>query len=211
MLLDWLLIIKEEYSVTDIAIPGDLWDCDNLSRYTKLVNTCSFDEECQEVGDVLRLLVREFKNIYISRGNHEKRWMDVKGGFSINALFNLTGVPATNPADGTVLYNLTTDDHMHLVQGGEPWLIAHPKNYRQVPLSVVRDLAAIHGMHIFGAHGHQFAQGVDRSGRYQVIDGGGMFDKKALDYLRETTTHPETRSGFYLLQDNQAIPFTLRG
>jgi len=207
-LLDSLLLVKEEYGVKDIAIPGDLWDCDNLSQYTKIVNTCSFDDEAREVGVVLRLLIQEFDRVFICRGNHEKRWMDIKGGFSVQALFQLSGVPSIDPVTEQPLYHLTTDDHMHLVQNGEKWLLCHPRTYRQVPLSVVRDLASIHGMHVFGAHGHQLAQGVDRSGRYNVVDGGGMFDKASLDYLRETTTHPETRPGFYLIQDNAPRAFS---
>lgn len=152
------------------------------------------------MGAVLQMLVREFCNIYICRGNHEKRWMDIKGGFTLRQLYCLTGIPPED-VEGNVQYHLTPDDHMHLNQAGETWLLAHPRNYRQVPLSVVRDLAAVHQMNVFGAHGHQCAQGVDRSGRYHCLDGGGMFDKRALDYLRETTTHPETKAGFYLLQD----------
>lgn len=199
-----LLEIADEYEVNDLAIIGDFFDCDNLSKFTKLTNLYSFDEECDLVGQYLRMLVDRFPGVYICRGNHEKRWIDILGGCtSIDSLFALSKV--TNG------YRLTLDDNINLKQNDDTWLLCHPKNYRMTPLSVVRDLAAIHGCNVLGAHGHQLAQGKDRSGRYHCLDGGGLFDKYALDYLRETTTHPETIPGFYLIQDGTAIPFTLKG
>jgi len=67
---------------------------------------------------------------------------------------------------------------------------------------VVRDLAAKYQCNVIGGHGHQFSQGWDRSGQFRIADGGGLFDKRAFEYLRVTSCHPETRNGFYLVQDN---------
>ena len=59
------------------------------------------------------------------------------------------------------------------------------------------------------AHGHQWAQGFDRSGKFRVIDGGGMFDKHCLAYLRTTTTHDDSHPGFYLITRDDVVPFTM--
>jgi len=206
--VNWYLVtllgsVAREYGVRTLAVIGDFWDCDNFSKFTRLTNTGTFADECSEVGGMLRHLTSIFDEINISRGNHEKRWLDILGGkTTIQQLYDMSRV--------TEGYRLTLDDNITLIQNGEKWLLCHPKTYRQTPLSVARDLAAVHGTHIYCGHGHQFAQGRDRSGKYHILDGGGMFDKNALDYLRETTTHPETVPGFYLIQDNTPIPFTIK-
>lgn len=193
--------IAEEYSVTDFACPGDFWDCDTFSSFNPINPIrVSFEEEKKHVRDVLDLITKGFKNVNFCRGNHERRWINITNAkTTVKDLFAMTGI--------TRGYKVTSDDHMFLDQNGEKWLLCHPKNYRITPLSVVRDLAAKFNCHVWGGHGHQFGQGWDRSGNFRVVDGGGIFDVHSLEYHRETTCHPEQKNGFYLLQDNIAIPF----
>jgi hypothetical protein len=42
---------------------------------------------------------------------------------------------------------------------------------------------------------------------FRVADGGGLFERGALDYTHETTCHPMTRSGFFILKGGELIPF----
>jgi hypothetical protein len=195
----------DEYGIKEIAIPGDFWDCDNFSRFTNLTQSGlswsqTFRGETEEVATVLSALVERFKGVYFCRGNHEKRWMDQNlGKVNLADIFKLTGIN-----NG---YLTTNDDHIVLESGGEIWLLCHPRNFRQTPLSVGRDLCAKYRCNVFVAHGHAFAQGRDRSGRYQIVDGGGLFDAAALEYLRNTSTFPAVQGGYYLIQDGEAIPF----
>ena len=200
-LLEKLFSVAVEYSVTDISIAGDFWDCDNVSTFTPGVPMKpAFDQEINHVRNVLDLITAAFKGVYFCRGNHEKRWLNLNAGkLDIKKLFGLTEI--------TRGYQVTGDDHIYITQGDEKWLHCHPRNFRITPLSVVRDLSAKFGCHVVGGHGHQFGQGWDRSGRFKVADGGGLFDVHSLDYHRDTTCHPEVRSGFYLLQDNHLIAF----
>jgi len=199
-LLQQVFDVAEEYGVSDVSIAGDFWDCDNYSRFTHLGYSTAFKQEVEAARDVLDMVTCAFKNVYICRGNHEKRWIDLNAGkMDMKMLFSVTEI--------TKGYKVTMDDHMMLHCNGEDWLLCHPRNYRITPLSVVRDLAAKKHCHVVGAHGHQFDKGWDRSGRYQVADGGGLFDIKSLDYARETSCHPVQRAGFYLLQDNVLIGF----
>jgi hypothetical protein len=202
-LVGLLLWVAEEYGVKDLGIIGDFYNCDAISKYTPLGPVMGFQEEKDCVRDMINLLLEHFLSTYFCRGNHEKRWLDLNAGHvTMNDLFSLTEIPKHR-------YKVTQDDHMHLFQDDQCWLLCHPKSYRQTNLSVAKDLAAKHHCNVGVAHGHQFAQGWDRSGRYRIFDMGGLFDKKSIDYLRETTTHPETKSGFYLIQDNNLYPFEL--
>jgi hypothetical protein len=195
-----MLRICNEYDVRDLAIPGDFWDCDNYSRFVHLSWGETFRQEIENVRDVLEILTSSFDNIYFCRGNHEKRWIDGNlGMMGMKELFYVTGIVGG--------YKLTLDDHLVLKNQGGSWLLCHPRNFRQANLSVARDLAAKYQMNVFCAHGHQWADGKDRSGKLRLIDGGGMFDPAKLEYLRNTSTFPAVQGGFVIIQEKDVLRF----
>lgn len=200
-LLENMYDVAIDYGVEDVAVPGDFWDCDNFSIFDDNASLgVTFKKEQKHVAGVLEDITNSFKRVYFCKGNHEDRWVKINSGqMDMKDLFATTLI--------TEGYEVTSDDHMILMQNGEKWLLCHPKNFRTTPLSVAKDLAAKKLCHIWVGHGHQFAQGWDRSGRFRVVDGGGIFDPHSLAYHRRTTCHPEMRSGFYLLQDNIPHPY----
>ena len=207
-LIQRLFDAAEEHDTRDLIIAGDFWDCDNYSRFTHMTVTASFQEEIEEVKKEIRRLLQHFDRIIICRGNHEKRWCDLNAGkVNMVELFRLAYPGDFDAAVDEGKIVITLDDHIHLIHHSQLWLICHPKNFRIVPLSVAQDLAAKNLCNVITAHGHTFRQGRDRSGQFRIAEGGGMFDRFSLDYLRDTTCHPMTRSGFYILKDNVLIPF----
>ena len=186
-LFDVLQSECEEYGVKTLFVPGDFWDCDNFSIFTKQCHTATFEAEVKNVAVMMDILADMFDKVYFCRGNHENRWMNrTNSSSNMEHLFNTTGNHNLN-------YEVTRDDHMYLFNGGEKWLLAHPKSFRQANLSVAKTLASKFLCNVISCHGHQWAQGRDVSGQFRVLDGGGMFDKRSLAYLRDTTTYPETR------------------
>jgi hypothetical protein len=211
--VDWWLfqeMIKsaKDNDIKTLFISGDMWDCDNYTKFTRLTPMEAFEEEVESVRFHLKILMQEFKDIYICRGNHEKRWIDMNAGrMGMKELFKLA-IPGNYSEDYFNEHvHITMDDHIRLTQSDNCWLLCHPKNFRIINLSVVRDLAAKYHCNVIGAHGHQMCQGWDKSGWYRICDGGGLFDKNALEYLRDTNCYPETRSGFYTLIDNRIMPY----
>ena len=192
--------VGDEYGVKNLLVPGDFFDCDNYTSYLKLTYLESFQMELKHMKILIDRLGSHFKKIYFCRGNHEKRWLQMNKGL-VN-IENLFAMLRTNAH-----YEVTLDDHMILSSGKEMWRISHPVNFSPNPLSVASRLADKHRMNIFSAHGHQFAQGYDKSGEYQIVDGGGLFDVQQIEYLRNTSCYPSVHSGFYLIQDGDAYPF----
>lgn len=207
-------LIKELFAQAEInkcenlIVAGDFWDCDNYSRFTHLTSTASFQEEIEEVRKELKRCLSHFNHLYFCRGNHEKRWMDLNAGkMGMKELFALARPSNISEDDFNKRVTITLDDHIHLIHKGQLWLCCHPKNFRIIPLSVAQDLCAKFMCNVVTAHGHTFRQGRDRSGQFRIAEGGGLFERDALDYLRETTCHPMTRSGFYILKDDRLIPY----
>lgn len=199
---DLLYDIAETYGIHDIAIPGDFFDCDNYTTYLRYSYMETFKQELEAVSKVLDELQLRFGRIFFCRGNHEKRWISLNyGHMGMQELFKLVG------AGDKV--EVTQDDFMILNPHDNPWMLCHPRNYRQTPLSVARDLATKYHKNIISAHGHFFDQGVDKSGKYHCLDGGGIFDPLAFEYLRDTGCTPWVRSGFYLIEGNNYTPYDL--
>lgn len=212
-LLLHLFDIANEQKTKDLIIAGDLWDCDNYSRFASMAESGmqisqTFTGETEEVQKLLRRILGAFDRVFICRGNHEKRWIDLNAGkMGMKELFALTRPSNMSEDAWDERVHITTDDHINLIQKGQLWLCCHPRNFRITPLSVARDLSAKHLCNVIVAHGHAFNQGRDRSGKFRVADGGGLFERTALDYTRETTCHPMTRSGFFILRDGVLMPF----
>jgi len=199
-LVQEMLKTAKQYSVEDIAVPGDFFDCDNYKVFINLPWGETFRMELEEVAMHLQILVDTFKRTYFCRGNHEYRWIRQNiGQTGMRELFNLTGI-----LDG---YEVTEDNWMTVGTARGDWMLAHPRQYRQTKLSLAGDLAEKYHINTFCAHGHFFDSGWSKSGWYQVVDGGGMFDADLTGYLRDITTYPWTLNGYWLLQDGYAIPF----
>jgi hypothetical protein len=203
--VSWLLDMADDYGIHDIAIPGDFIDADAYSRWPKDMFRESWQSEIEQAGMMLTILSDHFDRIFISKGNHENRFMLLQPGCqNMELMFRQCG---KWPLEKVVLSDdtaMTMNKH-----SDNPWMFCHPKQFRQTPLSVARDLAAKYHRHIVSAHGHFFGQGLDRSGRFYCLDGGGLFDPYALAYLRQVTTTPWVMNGFYIIERDGYIPFSL--
>ena len=193
-------------SINDLAIVGDFWDCDSLSIYpTYLGEKWSFDQEKIEIQKVLRILLDQFKNVYICQGNHEYRWARLHTALNTDQLWAQV-FTVKNEADFTLLdwprnLHVTKNDYMLL---NETWRLTHPRNYRQVALSVANVLAQKYHKNIANAHGH-FAYGPELdqvSKSYWIMDLGGLFNPEAIEYMQRSSTYPALSRGYGFIQDD---------
>jgi hypothetical protein len=199
---NWVLDVQAEYGIKDVAIAGDLMDADSYSLWPKDGLRACFEKELELTGMVLSILGDAFENVYICRGNHENRFIKQNNdNLRMEGLMKLANAPEN--------VQVTNDTCMTATIGDDEWMFAHPKQFRQTPLSVARDLAAKYHKNIVSAHGHFFGQGYDRSGRFYCLDGGGIFDPACLVYLRSVNTTPWVSQGFYLIDESGYIPYSL--
>ena len=71
-------------------------------------------------------------------------------------------------------FKFTPDDRLFI---GDKVMVTHPKSYSQISGSVAIRLAEKYHMDVINAHGHFAAMRFDRSGKFQAVDLGGLFDE----------------------------------
>ena len=221
-LVDYMIGVCKDYNIRKLAIDGDFLDCDNLSIFVSNTEssknkTITWQGEKNEGRKMMTRLLEWFDEIFICAGNHENRIVALTGGKEgfleiVHAIMpeNIT------IADYRKRVRATIDDHMvlnheYIDENGnkqiQEWLLCHPKNFSILPLRVARALCAKFGKNIHMAHGHNLIRGRDISGEFICIEGGGLFDREALEYTCRTTTHPMMRSGFFILKNGEALQF----
>ncbi|MFA5247885.1 MAG: hypothetical protein WCX79_00405 [Candidatus Paceibacterota bacterium] len=221
-LIDYMIGVCKDLNIRKLAIDGDFLDCDNLSIFTSVTESnrsvsITWKAEKDEGRKIMTRLLEWFEEIYICSGNHENRIIALTGGKEGFKDIVLAMMPRNiTISDYERRVHSTTDDFMILNhncvdENGndriQEWMLCHPKNFSILPLRVARALCAKFGKNIHMAHGHNLLQGRDISGRFICIEGGGLFDREALEYTCKTTTHPVMRSGFFILKNGEALKF----
>ncbi len=221
-LIDYMISVCKDFNIKKLAIDGDFLDCDNLSIFvsnteSNVNKTITWQGEKVEGQKIMTRLLEWFDDIYICAGNHENRIVALTGGKEgfLEIIHDIMPENITI-ADYRKRVHATIDDHMflnheYIDEYGEKqiqeWMLCHPKNFSILPLRVARALSAKYGKNIHMAHGHNLLQGRDISGKFICIEGGGLFDREAMEYTCRTTTYPMMRSGFFILKNGETLKF----
>jgi len=191
--VDRYLEIARKKKIKKQIIVGDLFEFSALSSFLPIEGETGegFSKELEACEKLIEKFARVFQVSYLVSGNHERRVFRASDG----------NIPAA------VIYRYFKDFDRFVVtpfdkvEIGDNWLLVHPKNYSQISGNVAFRLAAKYRKNIINAHGHFVALRYDASGQNMVVDLGGLFDTRKIDYINlQTTTHPFWNNGFGCLQ-----------
>jgi hypothetical protein len=221
-LIDYMIGVCKDLNIKKLAIDGDFLDCDNISIFTSVTESnrqvsITWKAEKDEGRKVMTHLLEWFEEIYMCAGNHENRIIALTGGKEGFKDIILSMMPKNiTISDYEKRVHSTTDDfmilnHTYVDEDGnnqvQEWRLCHPKNFSILPLRVARALCNKFEKNIHMAHGHNLLKGRSISGKFACLEGGGLFDRAALEYTCKTTTHPVMRSGFFILKNGEALQF----
>jgi len=179
---------------------GDLFDM-NFAKKWYSDEPSSLDDEIFHVEPIIRAL-DYFDEVVLVTGNHEQRigrLTDAK--IQARHLYRLFGKEIWDRK-----FKVTEYDKLRI---GDEWLLVHPQSYSQISPAVAKRLAEKFHCNIINSHGHLVGSGWERSGRYEAIDLGGMFDIRKIEYINmKTTTHPVWKNGFGMLRNGKFWHFT---
>jgi len=198
-LFNIMLNVSQEKNIKTLIFDGDLLNIDAFSFFDMKVpeegEAHDFTWERKEVMEVLRVLELCYDEIIVNMGNHElNRLMQIfKGKLNLKDIFRLFTLNVDK-------YKITNRDHIILTSGKKTWRICHPRNYSQIKSRVAYRLADKYEMNMISAHGHFCGQAISVSGKYVVVDSGGLFDPKKIAYIQTTNLFPFWNQGFVIIE-----------
>lgn len=160
------------------------------------------EEEIIAAEEFAGVLAKVFERVYWIKGNHDVRIYKRLLRASVNS----------TRADRLIQLaeNVTsTQYHWCIVESaGRIWQIEHPLSYSQTPGTVGNDLAARFLHNIVVAHSHAIGMRRDRSGKYTIIDSGGVFHPAKLTYINLVHKRsPAVNQGFALIRNGVGYLF----
>lgn len=185
--------------IKTLAIVGDLFNMDSYSTFASIVPHANMETEMSFAESLIGFWLSWFDRIIYVMGNHEHRLLHVAGG-QISAERFQRMIFGSNAKVETSLYS-----HLWIQSGSEKWLATHQKNYNRTPGKVAEGLSAFYSCNIITAHQHMVSKSIDSSGRFTLIDNGGLFDESKMSYvnIRQSTSR-RMASGFSFIRNGFA-------
>lgn len=203
-----LLAYAEDVNADAIVWLGDFVDNLPVSHYGNTDLRTTFRDQMDQAGHLIQLASEVVPVQYWSKGNHEERWMSKMGYQGDMELFaRMANVGELMDSGRLVVSDDATWEYNH---GDTEWMLTHPAEYSGTPLVVPNKLAEVFGKNTVSGHTHHWGMSTSASGRYTIIESGGLFDRAKVEYVnRKITSHRVWARGFVLLDDGN--PTLIRG
>jgi len=179
-----------------LVVAGDWFNVDSLSQFDHKQEGASLTAEMLGSTATMEALLKTFKRVYLSWGNHDAR-MHKALGYKVPFAKAMRMMFEDLDPKLMERISLSNLDHLYVdtpVVGR--YMVTHPKTYSRIPLTAAQQMASKHLMHVLTGHSHHTALGYDRSGNFIVGELGGFFDGKQVEYLQRSTTFPNWTQGY---------------
>lgn len=196
-LLTKAIKIAEVFGINNLLIGGDFLCLDSVSTWSKgsIERVPTLTQEIKDARNILKLLSRQFTNIYMIMGNHEERIVRATGGsMNMKLIVDLIAPENTNIVPSDYYWCYVNDD----------FYVCHPENYSTNPRTVALKVAHKEHRHVVSFHQHHMSWSKDESGNFHLIDAGHCTLPNARYYKTiKANTHPQWVSGFVVLQQGK--------
>lgn len=183
--------------ITDtLIIPGDYWTMEAFSSFLPHQPEAAWSNERYEGNLVMKTLLKTFKHVFFSWGNHDFR-LTRSLGFKHSFTECMKWAFSALTAEELSRITFSDLDFQEYYPGdGRKYRICHPRNFSAIPLTVPRKLALKYSCSIMTAHSHHCAMGAATNGRDLCIETGGLYKKERTEYIQKSSAHHEWTPGF---------------
>jgi UDP-2,3-diacylglucosamine pyrophosphatase LpxH len=202
------------HKIDAIVWLGDLLDMHTFSSWGRTDQTTQYKREIKMARTLIEMAAGVVPVQYWSRGNHEQRlFRKTDGQLDMEQLAGSIGLTWMLESGQLIVSdNPTLDADPDPFFGKPRWMLTHPAVYGSQPLVVPGKLAGRYEQNILSAHAHHWGMGVDPTGKYTVIETGGLFEPKYHEYVQyNVTTHRAWTKGFWFLIDGHPTGFRGEG
>lgn len=202
-LINRMIDDARDRKITTLGIAGDFFNFDSLSTYDPKQTDHTLEEEIEQGRDIMSTLLKTFKEIVYTWGNHDNRLartLGYKMAYSTSMKYLFGELHWKQLAK----IRFSDLDYFLVDTPRGVYRVCHPANYTRNPLTSARKLSAKYGTHVITAHSHHHAVGYAEDGLHAVAEIGGMFDTDKIAYLNRSTTFPRWQSG-YCIVDKQGV------
>lgn len=204
--------VSRKAKIRTAVIIGDLFNLESISRHGFNGPFTSIDDEIASVKRVLRSFMQHFDEIYITLGNHDRRFsnrLDNPLGFQ----FVIDGV--LGEERGRSKFITTDRDYIYLDHPAEEearsWIVGHPSSHSSQGGKTPSDIALIEHRSVITGHNHVVGVSQSRDGRYLGVDTGHMTVEDAHHYKEKSLTkYAKWNAGFVVLEDGYATSYSER-
>jgi UDP-2,3-diacylglucosamine pyrophosphatase LpxH len=184
--------------VEAIVFLGDLMDNPTWSKWGIEDWSDNYERELNICEAIIRCAALSAPHVYWSYGNHEARVLhELKAQISMRHLALLAELQ--DLLDQGILI-VSDDPTLEAFDG--TWMLTHPKAYGPQPLVKPGLIATRYEKNVLSAHAHHYASGLDQTGRWQVIESGGLFKPEYFRYIQyQITGHRAWVQGYWILTD----------
>ena len=185
-----------------LVCAGDVVNMDAFSDYEPENPLPSLSQELGAADKFWKDVLRVYDTVYWFMGNHEYRATKRTKAQITPYLLARMVLGRHYDEERT---RISHWGYLFLNTSQGKWIVAHGKNYSVQSLSVGEWLSWKYNLNVISFHQHHLARGYDRFGRFQVIDGGGLFEQSQMGYaVTHASKSANMVNGFVLMKDSVA-------
>jgi hypothetical protein len=210
-LLEQALTVKQRFfpHIPRLIIGGDLFDGASISRFPKDEQEAGIAEELALGGEILRELARHFDTVYLTNGNHDRRFTRLAGGLTLQNIIDMA-LGARRPDGEPIVTNL---DYLQLDAPGtnRRWCIGHPSGYSGDGGKTPAAIALRRQVNVATGHNHHIGIQQSACGNFLGWDVGHCLSPERINYkVQSLSKFNEWSAGFGFIEDGYAYAYTER-
>ena len=208
-MIEKMCVMSKQFQSDTCLIVGDFMDQSLFSQFLNYVESevKTWTFELEVASTLLKQLLKTFKRVYVTKGNHDMRILRLAfGRIGMKHIFKWMDAYDAK----RVIVSEYPFCHVH--SGEKLWRCTHAKNYSQhYAVAVPKRMAEKHECEVINAGGHLTGQGFSPSGR-MIIGLGLMGDPSKFEYIHMSdTTHPKWNPAFVILRNGFPFVFSKHG